>query len=87
MQYLNQQQAIKLDEDLMGKYRYSLSQLMEIAGLAVSQVVMKEYPIQSTTKPKVLILCGPGNNGGDGLVCGRYLKIFGYEVDIFYPKQ
>ena len=86
MQYLNQQQAIKLDEDLMGKYRYSLSQLMEIAGLAVSQVILKEYPIQSK-KQKVLILCGPGNNGGDGLVCGRYLKIFGYEVDIFYPKQ
>ena len=85
MNYLTQEQAIRLDEDLMGKYKYSLVQLMEIAGLAVAQVVMKEYPINE--KKKVLILCGPGNNGGDGLVCGRYLSIFGYDVDIFYPKQ
>ncbi|EKE41906.1 hypothetical protein ENUP19_0054G0008 [Entamoeba nuttalli] len=86
MQYLTQEQAIKLDEELMGKYKYSLVQLMEIAGLAVAQVVTKEYSIEKGNK-RVLILCGPGNNGGDGLVCGRYLSLFGYEVTVFYPKQ
>ena len=27
------------------------------------------------------------DNGGDGLVASRYLKEFGYEVDILYPKK
>lgn len=30
---------------------------------------------------------GPGNNGGDGLVCARHLKLFGYQPEIFYPKR
>ncbi len=33
-------------------------------------------------------MAGPGNNGGDGLVAGRHLKLFGYEtVHILYPKR
>ncbi|XP_032010085.1 NAD(P)H-hydrate epimerase isoform X2 [Hylobates moloch] len=37
--------------------------------------------------PTVLVICGPGNNGGDGLVCARHLKLFGYEPTIYYPKR
>ena len=36
---------------------------------------------------KILTLCGPGNNGGDGLVASRYLKEFGNDVEIYYPKK
>ena len=31
---------------------------------------------------RVLVLAGPGNNGGDGLVAGRHLTHFGYEVKV-----
>ncbi|KAJ3382289.1 tRNA (guanine-N(7)-)-methyltransferase (tRNA(m7G46)-methyltransferase) [Lobulomyces angularis] len=84
MKYLNSQEAIQIDNELMSEtYKYTLSQLMELAGLSSSMAVEKVF----TKKQKnVLILVGPGNNGGDGLVAARHLSIFGNKVYIHYPK-
>ena len=35
---------------------------------------------------RILAVCGPGNNGGDGLVAARHLKYFGHPTTILYPK-
>lgn len=55
------------------------------AGLSVAQAIQKTYSTQK--HPRVLVCCGPGNNGGDGLVAARHLFHFGYQPSIFYPKQ
>lgn len=59
---------------------------MELAGISVAQTIYKVQPPQEG-KNKVLILAGPGNNGGDGLVAARHLKLFGYEPLVYYPKK
>ena len=86
--YINAETSALVDKELMGFYKYSIDQLMEIAGLTVAKVINQEYVIKSNKKNlKIITLCGPGNNGGDGLVASRYLKEFGNDVDIYYPKK
>ncbi len=59
----------------------SVDALMEKAGLAVA-----DHAIQRLGSPRgarVLVLVGPGNNGGDGLVAARYLHQWGARVQIY----
>ncbi|MCJ1338527.1 hypothetical protein MMC09_003816 [Bachmanniomyces sp. S44760] len=82
---LSAEKATALDKDLMSASAFSIDQLMELAGLSVSQAV---YKIQPPSKGRrVLVACGPGNNGGDGLVAARHLWHYGYQPTIYYPKQ
>ncbi|KAI5091111.1 NAD(P)H-hydrate epimerase precursor [Silurus meridionalis] len=89
IKFLGQEEAQKIDEELFSEYSFSVDQLMELAGLSCATAVTKAYPLQSLLKfpPSVLVICGPGNNGGDGLVCARHLKLFGYDPAVLYPKR
>ena len=55
----------------------SVEELMERAGAALAEAVYRYAGPQS-----VLILCGPGNNGGDGLVAARHLAARGVEARV-----
>ncbi|XP_005811842.1 NAD(P)H-hydrate epimerase [Xiphophorus maculatus] len=89
VRHLGQEEAQKIDEELFSEYGFSVDQLMELAGLSCATAVTRAYPLSSLVKarPSLLVICGPGNNGGDGLVCARHLKLFGYEPTVLYPKR
>lgn len=58
-------------------------ELMERAGRGVVEAVMEWRPELAETPHRAVVLCGPGNNGGDGFVVARLLKQRGWEVDVF----
>ncbi|KRZ15452.1 NAD(P)H-hydrate epimerase, partial [Trichinella pseudospiralis] len=86
VKYLNQQEAIDIDTELFNEYQFSVDQLMELAGLSCASSILKAYPPEQSFN-NVLIVCGPGNNGGDGLVCARHLKMFNYQPHVVYPTN
>jgi ADP-dependent NAD(P)H-hydrate dehydratase / NAD(P)H-hydrate epimerase len=58
-------------------------ELMERAGRGVVDAVLEAWPELAATSHRAVVLCGPGNNGGDGFVVARLLKERGWEVDVF----
>ncbi|MDG7044320.1 MAG: NAD(P)H-hydrate epimerase [Nitrososphaerota archaeon] len=58
----------------------SSTMMMENAGRAVAQVVLERFDRGTS----VGVVCGMGNNGGDGLAAARHLRLLGYDdVSLF----
>ena len=58
----------------------TFEQLMENAGRAAAADLLRRRPQAG----RVLIVCGKGNNGGDGLVMARILQAHGWRADILF---
>lgn len=69
VKHLNQNEAIQVDQELFNEYKFSVDQLMELAGLSVATVIAKVY--EAKKSEKILIVTGPGNNGGKVCTCFR----------------
>ncbi len=69
----------KCDAAAIKKYGIADELLMENAGLASFRVISREFGIRNRN---FLILCGMGNNGGDGLVVARQIHSMGGQVTI-----
>src|SRR5713226_2982610 len=74
------------------RYGISTSQLMESAGQSVSAAVHDYRALARWSRPlRVAVLCGKGNNGGDGFVAARHLQketpSFHVRVYLFAPAQ
>jgi ADP-dependent NAD(P)H-hydrate dehydratase / NAD(P)H-hydrate epimerase len=52
-------------------------ELMERAGTGLAELVARHFP-----DGRIVVVCGKGNNGGDGLVAARVLRAAGRDVDV-----
>ena len=79
---ITSEQSKSLDQQVQEKFNLSAEVLMESAGALSARNInfqFKEEP--------VVVLCGPGHNGGDGLVLARHLLSAGKTVHIFCSKK
>ena len=58
-------------------------ELMERAGRGVLEAIFAAWPDLSQSDQRAVVLCGPGNNGGDGFVIARMLRDWGWTVDVW----
>ncbi|MBN1898747.1 MAG: NAD(P)H-hydrate dehydratase [Spirochaetes bacterium] len=73
-------QMQKIDKQAVTDYGIPEIDLMENAGRCVAFDIMNDWGRDVT----IGIVCGHGNNGGDGFVCARILHLYDYAVMIFF---
>ncbi len=64
----------------------SYAQMMQNAGQGAAQIIRQRLEAWGIQRPRILVLVGPGNNGGDGLVCATALAHAGLTVQCYLLK-
>lgn len=82
-QIITSEQAKQLDLKTQERDGVSEEELMERAGLSIVDALLQDFP----SAHKVIIVVGPGNNGGDGLVIARELLKNGKSIKIVCPER
>lgn len=81
---LTRQQSREIDTVAIDRYGMSGLVLMENAGRGVVDVLLSVDPeLGKASARSVVILCGKGNNAGDGFVIARQLEIRGVPAQVF----
>ncbi|HLD36334.1 MAG TPA: NAD(P)H-hydrate epimerase [Planctomycetota bacterium] len=81
MQYLTRKQLQKIDRLATDKYGIPSIILMENAGRAAAEETIK---LIHNKTARIIVICGKGNNGGDGFVIARHLHNNHYKVSVIY---
>lgn len=72
----------KSEENAVNSGTISFKELMHTAGKVAYEIINKKYNIKNK---KIAVICGNGNNGGDGFVIARYLYENGANVTVITP--
>jgi hydroxyethylthiazole kinase-like uncharacterized protein yjeF len=81
MEYITPEKMREIDRRTQEEFDIPAAILMENAGRAVFQTAMEV--LCEKQEKKVTVVCGRGNNGGDGFVAARHLMNNGIDVSIF----
>jgi len=80
MKVLTAEQVRALDKRAIEEFHIPGILLMESAALRVVASIETKFPLASD--PYIVVVCGKGNNGGDGLAVARHLSARGYRVAV-----
>lgn len=72
-----------IEQDAIEPGQVTGLELMERAGAGVVEAIFEAWPTMGDGAHSAVVLCGPGNNGGDGFVVARLLAARGWAVKVF----
>lgn len=81
------EQMAEVDRIMIRELGVDVLQLMEVAGRAVAAFARDHMLSGDARNKRVLILCGTGGNGGDGMVAARFLHAWGAGVEVWLSRR
>ena len=81
MKILTAAEMREVDRLTTARYRVPGLTLMENAGKSVAELILAKFP--DLKHRAVIVLCGKGNNGGDGFVIARHLQKMGADPSVY----
>jgi len=82
MPWLTTEQMIEVDRIMVDDLHIGLAQMMESAGLGLARLARGRFLADDPRDRRVVVLAGPGGNGGGALVAARRLHGWGAEVTV-----
>jgi ADP-dependent NAD(P)H-hydrate dehydratase / NAD(P)H-hydrate epimerase len=82
MKILTAAEMKEIDRLTTARYRVSGLTLMENAGRSVAEFIQQRF--SNLAARKIVVLCGKGNNGGDGLVAARHLRGMAAKPEVYF---
>lgn len=84
--YLTTSHMIEVDRAMMEDYKIELIQMMENAGRNLASLARERFLDGNPSGQHVVVLAGPGGNGGGALVAARRLHNWGAKVQVFITQ-
>lgn len=84
--FLDTRQMVEVDRMMMEDYKIELVQMMENAGRNLAHLARVRFFDRNSLEMKVIVMAGPGGNGGGALVAARHLHNWGAKVRIFTTR-
>jgi hydroxyethylthiazole kinase-like uncharacterized protein yjeF len=80
-------EAKRIDELAQSRFGLTGEMLMEAAGALSAREIEQSFIVELASGKGIAVVCGPGNNGGDGLVVARHLAARGVTIYLLAPEK
>jgi NAD(P)H-hydrate epimerase len=85
--FIDLEKKKEVDKAMIDDYGFSLMQMMELAGLNLAILARNNFLKNKPSGKKVIVVAGPGGNGGGVMVAARHLHNWGADVSLVLSSK
>ena len=83
IRFITVEQMREVDRLMIEEFKIEIQQMMENAGRNLARLAVRKFLFEQETSKEVIVLVGPGGNGGGAMVAARRLYNWGYPVSVY----